>query len=174
MSRMMQPHTVPMADSIVVMPLPSVRLYMVWGGDKIRSLVRYHHNMLRLSSIEAIVPYEDEGFETLTRKAGDLFVEMLSKGKFSPASYPFASAAVHRLYRDFDETKREMWLEMYKKAVKDMNMPSECIEDFWNWVEALSLRMLNRNGRGEVKRFPYASVWTDFVEFTQLYRCGRI
>ena len=173
MTQVMQPQKAPERASSVAIPLPSVRLYMVWGSVKIRSLVRYHHNLLRLSGAEEFFPCEEEAFEAVTRKTADYFVEILSKGKFSPASHGFASVAVHRLYRDFDESKREIWLEMYKKAIKEMHMPSECIEDFWNWIEPLSVLMLKRNSQRQIRRYPYTSVWTDFVEFTQRHRCDR-
>ncbi|MDD5051359.1 MAG: globin [Sulfuricurvum sp.] len=152
---------------------PSHRLYMIWGADKIRQMVRYHHNLLRLCGIENFLPFEDDLFEFATKKTADFFVDILSRGKYSLPIVGCPSLRMRYFQITVDEKAREVWLAMYKKAINDLSMPSECIEEFWNWIEPLSIWMINRrNFSIEITRYPYSSIWTDFVDFKYLSRCG--
>lgn len=146
-------------------PLPSIHLYMKWGEEKIRQMVRYHHYLLRLSDIENFLPIDEQAFENATRKTANFFVDILSRGKFSQSTFGYPVIKMRYFQITVDEYARDIWLESYKKAINDMNMPSECIEDFWNWIEPLSIWMINRRTQREVTRYPYRDVWTDFVDF---------
>jgi len=153
-------------------PLPSIRLYMLWGEVKIRQMVRHHHYLLRLGDIENFLPNDNDKFEHATRKTADFFVDILSKGKFSTLTYPYPSLKMRYFQITVDEYARDVWLDAYKKAILDMKMPSECIEDFWNWIEQLSIWMVNRRTQPEITRYPYKDVWMDFVDFKQMGRCS--
>lgn len=146
-------------------PQPSVRLYMMWGEEKIRKLVRYHHHLLRLGELEHLLPEENGRFEYVTGKTADYFIDSLSKGKFYRPHFIHPAVKFRFFQMTFDEYVRDIWLDAYKKAIMDMKMPSECIEEFWNWIETLSLYMINRRTKKIPERYPYQSVWTDFVEF---------
>lgn len=153
-------------------PLPSLHLYMQWGEDKIRKMVRYHHYLLRLGDIENFLSYNHEEFEHATSKTADFFVDVLSRGKFSKTLYGYPAIKMRYFQITVDEHARDVWLESYKKAIIDMKMPSECIEDFWDWIEPLSLWMVNRRTLSEIPRYPYKDIWTDFIDFKQLSRCS--
>lgn len=152
-------------------PMPSSKLFIKWGEEKIRKMVRYHHNLLRLSDIEHFLPEEEARFEHATQKTADFFVEVLSCKISSHDLFGYPALKMRFFQITVDETARDIWLQMYKKAIVDMNMPSECIEDFWNWIEPLSLWMINRQTMNEVPRYPYHEIWTDLVEFTRRRRC---
>jgi len=151
---------------------PSLRLYMIWGEDKIRKMVRYHHNLLRLSDLDNFLPNDEERFEHATLKTADFFVDVLSNGRFSKTQYGFPAQKMRYFQITVDEHARDVWLEMYKKAIKDMKMPSECIEDFWNWIEPLSLWMINRRTMAQVPRYPYKDIWIDFVDMKLFGSCS--
>jgi len=158
--------------ALEVPPLPSFHLYMKWGEDKIRKMVRYHHNLLRLSDIDNFLPNDYEQFEHATRKTADFFVDALSRGGSVQALYGYPALKMRYFQITVDEHARDVWLQMYKKAIMDMKMPSEFIEDFWNWIESLSLWMVNRPTKCNLPRYPYKDIWTDFVEFRPLNRCS--
>ena len=154
-------------------PLPSHRLFMLWGSDKIRKMVRYHHNLLRLSEAGDLLPSDEDTFEFATTKTADFFVEMLSRGRFSPPLIGYPALRMRYFQMTVDEQARDIWLATYKKVIKDMSMPSECIEEFWNWIEPLSVWMINRRtSKAPVERYPYGSIWTDLADFTLLDRCS--
>ncbi|MCX6062303.1 MAG: globin [Campylobacterales bacterium] len=154
-------------------PLPSNRLYELWGEDKIRQMVRYHHNLLRLSEIDDFLPFENYAFEFVTVKTANFFVDILKRDDMSPIPVGYPTLQMRHFQITVDEHAREVWLRMYKKVIQDMSMPSECIENFWNWIEPFSIRMINRQTTDcEIIRYPYEPLWTDFVEFKHLYRCS--
>lgn len=155
-----------------ILPLPSINLYITWGEEKIRQMVRYHHYLLRLSKIDNFLSHDPAQFDHATAKTADYFVDVLSRGKFSNASYPYPALKLRYFQITIDEYARDIWLEMYKKAIIDMKMPSECIEGFWNWIEPLSLWMVNRRTLSEIPRYPYKDIWIDFIDFKQLSRCS--
>ena len=42
-----------------------------------------------------------------------------------------------------DERTREIWLNLYIKALRDFVFPKKILAEFWDWIELFSLRMLN-------------------------------
>jgi hemoglobin len=155
-----------------VPPLPSLRLYMVWGEDKIRQLVRYHHFLLQLGEISDFLPHNHEQFEHATRKTADFFVNVFShvKSTNTPLGYPAMKLRYFNI--TVDEHARYVWLETYKIAIIDMKMPSECIEEFWSWIEPLSLWMINRHMMAVTPRYYYKDIWEDFADFNMIKKCG--
>ncbi|MGD9968937.1 MAG: globin [Sulfuricurvum sp.] len=148
-----------------VVPFPSVQLYLRWGEEKIRQLVRYHHCLLRLSDIPGFLPDDQKKFEIATEKTADFFVEVLSRGRFSKPIIGYPALKMRYFRITVDEYAREVWLHLYRQAVIDMKMPSDCIEDFWNWIEPLSIWMINRKTGASIRRYPYSDIWTELVEW---------
>jgi hemoglobin len=53
---------------------------------------------------------------------------------------------------------------MYKKTLKETGFPQEHLEEFWNWIEPLSIRMINRRTNMDaVKRHPWSEVKHDLL-----------
>ncbi len=123
---------------------PSNRLYKLWGENNIRDMVFYHHRLLRKSSIGSFFSKDDAMFEFATQKTGDFFVEALGGGSVYSSVYGHPALRMRHFHMTIDEKAREIWLMLYKKTIKELAMPSDCIEEFWNWIESLSIRMINR------------------------------
>lgn len=153
-------------------PKPSLRLYMLWGEKKIRQMVRYHHYLLRLSDRPDFFSEDESEFEHATLKTADFFIEVLSKGRFSQDPYPYPALKMRHFQITVDEDARDIWLNAYKTAIRELNMPSECIEDFWNWIEPLSLWFVNRRNLPEIPRYPYKDIWLEFVDLKHMKRCS--
>ncbi|WP_077298460.1 hypothetical protein [Aquaspirillum sp. LM1] len=43
-----------------------------------------------------------------------------------------------------DESAREVWLTLLWQAMQDTDFSSAAREEYWNWMEPFSLRMVNR------------------------------
>lgn len=123
------------------------------------------------SALEHFLPEEEAQFEHATQKTADFFVDVLSGGISLQELLGYPALKMRFFQITVDETARDVWLEMYKKVIIDMNMPSECIEEFWNWIEPLSLWMINHQTMPQIPRYPYQEIWTDLVEFSQCRRC---
>lgn len=141
-------------------PFPSNRLFNEWGEENIRSMVRYHHALLRKSAIGGMFPSDDEAFRFATEKTADFFIEALGGEKVYTPVHGHPALRMRHFHITVDEKAREIWLMMYKKSINDLRMPHHLIEEFWNWIEPLSIRMINRRTTVEpIERHPYPSIW---------------
>ena len=139
---------------------PSNKLYLQWGEDNIRKMVLYHHTLLRKSSVGNLFPKDHTKFEFATNKTADFFIEALGGGKIYSAIHGHPALRMRHFQMTVDEKAREIWLMMYKKSIKDLEMPQECREEFWNWIEPLSIRMINRRTTVEkIERFYYSEMF---------------
>ncbi|MFZ3053942.1 MAG: globin [Sulfuricurvum sp.] len=141
-------------------PFPTHALYKTWGEENIRAMVRYHHGLLRKSTIGDLFPADDALFAFATGKTADFFVEALGGEQAYTPVHGHPALRMRHFHITIDEKGREIWLMMYKKTINDLAMPSECIEEFWNWIEPLSIRMINRRTTvASVERHSYSSIW---------------
>ncbi|HEX5328968.1 globin [Sulfuricurvum sp.] len=158
----MTPHTAEAKIDFVYpeVPFPTIILYQQWGEENIRNMVRYHHGLLRKSAIGNLFPADDAMFTFATEKTADFFVEALGGEKVYTPVHGHPALRMRHFHITVDEKGREIWLMMYKKTINDLGMPSGCIEEFWNWIEPLSIRMINRRTTvAPIERHPYSTIW---------------
>lgn len=89
-------------------------------------------------------PQDEKEFLEGTQKTADFFVEALGGGDVFSAKHGHPALRGRHFRFVIDEKGREIWLMMYKKTLKDIGFPKELAEEFWNWIEPLSIRMINR------------------------------
>ena len=116
---------------------PTNKLYYTWGEENIRKMVSYHHNLLRKSSVGHLFPKDDVKFEFATAKTADFFIEALGGEKIYSSVHGHPALRMRHFKMTIDEKGREIWLMMYKKTIKDLAMPAEFINEFWEWIEPL-------------------------------------
>jgi hemoglobin len=64
-----------------------------------------------------------------------------------------------------DEAARDIWLRQLWWAFDDVGFPSQIREEYWNWVEAFSIRMINRRTqRAQPQRYPFREVPTTLLQ----------
>ena len=123
-------------------------------------MVRYHHGLLRKSAIGNLFPADDAMFTFATEKTADFFVEALGGDKAYTPVHGHPALRMRHFHITIDEKGREIWLMMYKKTINDLGMPIGCIEEFWNWIEPLSIRMINRRTTvAPIERRSYSTIW---------------
>lgn len=142
---------------------PSNKILKAMGEQKIREMVLYHHTLLRKSSIGDLFPADDALFLKGTEKTADFFVEALGGGDMFSSKYGHPALRSRHFPFTIDEKAREIWLVMYKKTIKHIAFPKEYIEEFWNWIEPLSIRMINRRTTAIApERFLFESIKAEF------------
>lgn len=142
---------------------PSNKTFLRLGEAKIRELVKIHHELIRKSKLAHLYPKEDVAFEIATKKIEDFFVQMLG------GSDIYTSVQGHPKLRDrhfpFEVTEagRDIWLMCFKKALKLAHVPKELLPEIWDWVESLSMRLVNRRtSMKELNRYPFESIQNYF------------
>ncbi len=123
---------------------PSNKILKTFGEANIRAMVFHHHSLLKKSSVGDMFPQDEKEFLAGTEKTADFFVEALGGGDIFSSKHGHPALRGRHFRFTIDEKGREIWLMMYKKTLKDVNFPKELIEEFWNWIEPLSIRMINR------------------------------
>ncbi len=123
---------------------PSNRIFKAVGEEKIRELVRHHHNLIRESSISHMYPKNDKAFEHSTKVIEDFFVEFLGGEKLYTSKKGHPMLRKRHFPFTIDEKARDVWLECFKQAIIECEFPEEFRDELWEWIEPVSVRMLNR------------------------------
>ena len=148
-------------------PFPSKRLYELAGEAGLRALVECHYALMRLSPIAAMFPPDDAGFQAAVEHALAFSIEACG----GPAMYtelrPDATCMRARHFPfTIDEAGRSVWLRSLWFAFEASAFPAELRQEYWDWVEAMSIRMINRRTqRGQPARIPFESAagWAHFT-----------
>ena len=137
-------------------PFPSRRVHVVAGEAAIRALVAAHHDRLRRSSIAHLYPRDPMRFAQAVEKAADFTVEACGgPARYTPRHGPGCMRTRHFPFT-IDERARETWLEQLWHAFDEAAFPHEVRREYWEWQEAMSVRMINRRTtKAAPRRFPW-------------------
>ena len=145
-------------------PFPSNKIYKALGEMKIREMVEHHHELLLKTKVGKLFPPHQEALKMVIDKSADFFVEALGGGDIFTSVHGEPHLRMRHFKIPIDENDREIWLAMYKKTLKEIDFPREHLEEFWNWIEPLSIRMINRRtNMNAIKRHHWHEVKHDFV-----------
>lgn len=139
-------------------PFPSNRIFNALGEVRIRDMVWHHHGLLTKTKVGKLFPANEEAFKMAVDKSADFFVEALGGEKSFTSRHGEPHLRMRHFKVPIDENDREIWLAMFKKTLKTIDFPQEHLEEFWNWIEPLSIRMINRRTSMEAIRRHY---WSD-------------
>ena len=144
-------------------PFPSNKIFKALGEEKIRAMVWHHHELLLKTKVGKLFPANEEAFKMAVDKSADFFVEALGGGDVFTSVHGEPHLRMRHFKIPIDENDREIWLGMYKKTLKEIAFPKELLEEFWNWIEPLSIRMINRRTNMEsIKRHYWSDVKKEF------------
>lgn len=140
-------------------PFPSRRILDVVGEAWLRELVRRHHDLLRVSEIGDLLSSDDADFAAAVERIADFVVESCG----GPAAYTLKRGKGCMRTRHFpfgiDERGRDIWLSCLWQALEESGFPAAVREEYWNWMEPFSIRMINRRTqRSQPSRYPFNSV----------------
>jgi hemoglobin len=145
-------------------PFPSNKIFKVMSEEKIRDMVWHHHHLLLKTKVGNLFPKNEEAFKMAVDKSADFFVEALGGEQIFTQIHGEPHLRSRHFKIPIDENDREIWLAMYKKTLKDVEFPQEYLEEFWNWIEPLSIRMINRRTNMDaMKRHPWSEVKKEFI-----------
>jgi hemoglobin len=138
-------------------PSPSPSVFAAVGETSLRTLVRCHHEWLRNSSIGHLFPADPSRFAAIVERIATFVVETASGSTGYAQSHGLTWFRTRHLPLTIDETARNVWLAAMLVAFEDVGFPDEARLEFWNWVEALSIRAITRRTMiGQPRRYPLA------------------
>lgn len=150
--------TVPAMQDVIYppVPFPTNRIFNTAGEEKIRELVTHHHNLLRVSPVKHLFAHSDSKFAILVERTADFFVEMFGGPQHFTPEHGQPKLRDRHFPFTISEKDRIVWLERMEQALIETNFPIELHEEIWNWVEPLSIRMINRRTNMDaIERLPF-------------------
>ena len=140
-------------------PFPSLRVIRSAGEALIRAVVTRHHALLRASPIAGLYPADPEKFAEAVKRSADFIVEACGgSAQYTPVRDISCMRTRHFPFT-IDESARETWLGLLWQALEESGFPLDVREEYWNWQEAMSIRMINRRtSKEQPSRFPYATM----------------
>ena len=159
-------HTLDAATELILpaMTFPSSQVLAIVGEEKLRQLVRRHHALLQASPIAGLFTEDPWAFAKLAEKVADFVVESCG----GPPAYTAQHGGTCMRTRHFpftiDEAARETWLAALFRAMEDVDFPVEVRAEYWDWLEAFSVRMINRRTvKAQPARIPFVMAQLRFA-----------
>ncbi|TCJ11650.1 globin [Parasulfuritortus cantonensis] len=148
-------------------PFPSKHVFAATGTDALRGLVRRHHDRLKATVVGALFPDDPRMFAMAVEKAADFVVEACGGPElFTPVHGPMRMRIRH-FPVSIDEHAREVWLRELLASFDDVGFPEPVREEYWNWMEPFSIRMITRRTtREQPRRHPYAGAAASLAQAT--------
>lgn len=147
-------------------PSPSPSVFTAVGDAALRTLVRSHHERLRRSSIGDLFPRDPDRFAAVVDKIATFVVETTRGSPQFARSHGLTWFRTRHLPLTIDETARNVWLGALLVTFDEVGFPEEARLEFWNWVEAFSIRAITRRTMiGQPRRYPLAEAPTALRAF---------
>jgi hemoglobin len=123
--------------------LPSTEMFSILGEEGIRKLVSDHYDILSQSSVKELFPQDETGLERAKKHSSDFFIQIcggpmyFSKNRGKPMLYK------RHLPHKITAEAREVWLNCYKSALEERDLPEEVLLSFWNYLDIFSIWLVN-------------------------------
>ncbi len=137
-------------------PFPSRRIFEVAGEQALRALVLRHHQRLSESALHGLFPADEAGFIAGVTRAADYVVETCGGPNYFTSRH--GKPCIRKRHYPFaiDEEARDIWLHHLCLAFDDARIPMEVRQEYWDWAEAFSIRMINRRTQhAPLRRYPF-------------------
>ncbi len=141
-------------------PFPSLRVMRSAGEPLLRAVVVRQHVLLRESDVAGhLFPKDDAVFARITTHVADFVVEACGGGPVYSGPQGLTCIRTRHLPFTIDEAAREAWLGALWQALQELAFPLDVREEYWSWLEAMSVRMINRRtSKEQPQRWAYAAM----------------
>jgi hemoglobin len=146
-------------------PFPSRRIFELAGAGTLRALVLRHHQRLYETPLRALFHINKERFLAGVARAADYAIETCGGPRDFTSRH--GKPCMRRRHYPFtiDEGAREVWLRELWLAFDDVSFPAQLRREYWEWVEAFSIRMINRRTqRAQPQRFPFTDMPSSLLQ----------
>ena len=152
-------------------PFPSRRVFSVAGEPILRALVKRHHQRLMNTSVANLFPSNPVRFAAGVEKTADFIVEATGGPPLFTSAHGHTCMRSRHFRFTIDEQAREIWLAQLLLAFDDVGFPQDVREEYWDWVESLSIRVINRRTmRADPRRYPLAEAPLALSHFMAMLR----
>ncbi len=125
-------------------PFPSTDVLKVVGEIGLRLLVSYHYDLIRRSEISHLFPGDEKHFAMAVKKSADFVVETCGGPTLYSEHRGNECMRTRHLPYLIDEDARDVWLDCLWRAFDGADIPPAARRELWDWLEPMSIRMINR------------------------------
>ena len=137
-------------------PLPSPRVLELVGEDGLRRAVARMYELLRASELGQMFPDDAATFAAVVEKNADFIVEACGGAPRYSERHGHECMRTRHFPFVIDETARDVWLSCLWSALGDCEVPGVAARELWDWLEPMSIRMINRHTRrAQPERYPF-------------------
>ena len=122
---------------------PTHDFYKVLGEVGIRNLVSRHYDLLRDSSIQSMFPANEKGLEIAKAHAADFMIQITGGPDYFNQNQGSPKLVDRHAGFSIGVADRIVWLNCYKEALLELNLPDEILLSFWNYINVFSSWMVN-------------------------------
>lgn len=123
--------------------LPTNEMFLLLKEDGIRKMVSDHYNLLVESEINDLFPKNPIALEKAKEHSADFFIQICGGPMYFNENR--GQPRLNQRHQPFKITAeaREVWLDCYKPVLKDLDLPKNVIQSFWNYLDVFSKWMVN-------------------------------
>jgi hemoglobin len=123
--------------------LPSKQVFELLQEDGMRQMVSDHYDLLAASSIKDLFPKNPIALEKAKEHSADFFIQICGGPEYFNKNR--GKPQLNRRHQPFKITAegRIEWLNCYKIVLKNVDLPDEAKQSFWNYLDVFSKWMVN-------------------------------
>ncbi len=114
------------------------------GEVGIRKMINRHYELMRESAISHLFPMNDVEFKKATVRSADFIIQICGGPDYFNQNRGRPMLINRHAPFEIDEKGRKVWLECYKVALLETQLPDNLIQSFWNYINVFSAWMINK------------------------------
>lgn len=119
------------------------------GEEGIRTMVSRHYDLLRLSEIKNLFPTDNEEFGKAKQRSADFMIQICGGPDYFNQNRGRPMLINRHSPFKITPEGRLIWLECYRIALNETNLPEHLLLSFWNYIQVFSAWMINSNTEAE-------------------------
>lgn len=133
--------------------LPDREILKYLGEDGIRKIVSDHYNLLHESEIAHLFPKNPEALEQAKLHSSDFFIQIMGGKEYYKENR--GAPMMTRRHSPFKITPeaREVWLTCYQEVFKNIELPENLKQSYWDYLDKFSMWMVNTVDEEKYKSF---------------------
>jgi len=123
--------------------LPTKQMLELLGEEGMRKMVSDFYDLLIKSPIKDLFPKNPIAVEKAKEHSADFFIQICGGPQYFNQNRGMPQ--LNRRHQPFKITAegREIWLNCYKEVLLKLDLPSEVLLSFWNYLDVFSKWMVN-------------------------------
>ncbi len=142
-------------SDLLPVELPDSRFLELLGEQGIRKLVSDHYDLVRQSIISTLFPQDNDAFEKAKLNSSDFIIQILGGHPYFNENRGKPMLVQRHAPFKITPEGRIVWLECYREVLVNLDLPFELVHNYWNYLDALSMRMVNSPVEKQVFDFSF-------------------